>query len=99
MCTRSTIINTVILAKIWYVASVIEFTRSFHKEIDRIIYSFLWRPSEWIARNVLINAIFGGGLGLTHVRVKVKAIRLMQIVQILKDPDTESSVLARFVIR
>jgi hypothetical protein len=63
MCTRVTIINTVFLAKLWYVASVVDFTKSFYEEIDKIVYKFLWRTTEWIAcRNVLINARCHGGL-------------------------------------
>jgi hypothetical protein len=48
MYTRATIINTVFLAKLWDVASVVDFTRTFLKEIDSIIYKFLWRTTEWI---------------------------------------------------
>jgi hypothetical protein len=51
--------------------------------------------TEWIARNILVKASWHGFLGLTHVRAKVKAIRLMQAIQVLKEPDKESSLLAR----
>jgi hypothetical protein len=48
MYTRATIISTVFLAKLWD-ASIVDFTRTFLKEIDSIIYKFLWRTTEWIA--------------------------------------------------
>jgi hypothetical protein len=93
--TRTTIINTVFLAKLWYVAAIVDFTARFLKEVDSIIFKFLWRSTEWIARNVLVNARFHGGLGVTHVRAKIKAMRLMHLVQVLKDPDKRFSILAR----
>jgi hypothetical protein len=34
--TRSTIINTVFLAKLWYVAAVFDFSKAFVKEVDSI---------------------------------------------------------------
>jgi hypothetical protein len=92
---RTTVVNTIILAKLWYVASVLDFTKRFYKEVDRIIFAFLWRSTEWIARNMLVNARCHGGLGVTHAQAKVKAIRLMQVLQVLRDPDKTSSVLAR----
>jgi hypothetical protein len=95
MNTRTTIINTVFLAKLWYVAAVVDFTKNFFKQVDSIIFSFLWRSTEWIARNVIVNPRFRGGLGVTHVKAKVKAMRLMHLVRVLKDPDKVSSVLAR----
>lgn len=92
---RTTIISTVLMAKIWYVASVFGFSKSFYKEVDKIVYKFLWRTTEWLARNVLINSRSNGGLGVVHPQAKVKAIRVMQVIQVLKDPDKASSVLAR----
>lgn len=94
--TRTTIINTVFMAKLWYVAFVFDFTKRFYKEVDKIVFKFLWRSTEWLARNMVINArCHGHDLGVTHAQVKVKAIRLMQTLQVLKDPDKSSSVLAR----
>jgi hypothetical protein len=48
MYTRATIINTVFSRKVMDVASVVDFTTTFLKEIDSIIYKFLWRTTEWI---------------------------------------------------
>jgi hypothetical protein len=93
--TRVTIINSVFLANLWYIASVYDFRKSFYKELDKIIYKFLWRTTEWLARNVLVNSRSSGGLGIVHAQAKVKAIRLMQAISVLKDPDKASSVLAR----
>jgi hypothetical protein len=44
--TRTTIINTVLLANLWYVASVFDFSKGFYKELDKIVYKFLWRTTE-----------------------------------------------------
>jgi hypothetical protein len=69
--------------------------KNFFKEVDSMIFKFLWRSTEWIARNVSVNARFHGGLGVTHVKAKVKAMRLMHLIRVLKEPDKVSSVLAR----
>lgn len=71
-----------------------DFTKSFYKQDDKIIFAFSWRTTEWLARNVLINARCNGGLGVTHAQAKVKAIRTMQVLQVLRDPGKASSVLA-----
>jgi hypothetical protein len=82
------------MAKLWYVASVSDFTKRFYKKVDKIIFKFLCRPTEWLARNVVINVRCHGGLGVTHAQANVKAIRLMQTLQVLEDPDKSSSLLA-----
>jgi hypothetical protein len=76
-------------------ATVMDFAEGFYKHVDKSIHHFLWRSTEWITRNVLFNARCHGGLGLTHVQSKVKAMRLIQIIQFLKDPDKEAALLAR----
>jgi hypothetical protein len=83
------------LSKLWYIAAVCDFSKVFLKEVDSIVFKFLWRTTEWIARNVLVNSRPQGGLGIVHVKAKLKALRLMHLAQVLKDPDKVSSVLAR----
>jgi hypothetical protein len=44
------------LVKLWYVGTVISFSLTFLKFVNKITFAFLWKTTEWIARRVLYRS-------------------------------------------
>ena len=104
-------LNTLVLAKLWYKASVITMTnhnenpigaqdyRPLLDEINSLIYNYIWQNSgsEPVAREVLSLPVNTGGLGVINVARQALALRTKQITQALKDEPNPlpSQVFAR----
>ena len=61
-------------------------SEEFFKELDSIIYSFIWngKPDK-IKRSVLVNDIRSGGMKLTHLRSFSKSLKIFWIKKVLDD--------------
>jgi hypothetical protein len=77
---KATIINTLALSPILYLASVIHVPDNVIKEVKQCIVNFLWDGgSTKIAYDVTCQQIQYGGLKLTDFEDKVKSLKLMWI--------------------
>ena len=65
-----------LLPKMFYVFSVLPTPEVFIKQLNTIIYSFLWKGPDKIARIAVINDLKYGGLNLTDLETSVKSLRL-----------------------
>lgn len=73
---KITVINTLALPSLIYLASVIHVPRLVYKEVKSLVLNFLWDGgTAKIAYNVLIQGIDHGGLKLTDFECKVKALK------------------------
>ena len=74
---KITIINSLALSPLIYVAGVINTPKRVIDEVDNIITRFFWN-SEWpkIAKNVIIQPICDGGLKFPDFESKVNALKL-----------------------
>ena len=57
---------------------------SYVEGINKLIYSFLWNSRDRIKRNVLINPIEYGGIGIVDVETKLKALKACWVSRIIK---------------
>lgn len=66
--TRSTICNTFLVARIWYVLQVLAMSRTSAQKFHRILASFVWNSTwERTSRLNLFHSLKAGGLGLAHL--------------------------------
>jgi hypothetical protein len=73
------VINTILLAKVWYGARVLGIPNTTIKKINRQIFRFLWSNKvELIKRNYLIREC-KGGIGLIDLKSKCEALRIEKI--------------------
>ena len=71
------IVNCVALAGLVYVGSIFDPPRDILKEINRVIFSFLWsNKNELVSRCTLYQPVAKGGLGLTNIASKCLALKL-----------------------
>ena len=74
--TQVTIIKSLLLPKMLYVFSVLTTPGEFIKQLNTIIYNFLWKGTDKIARKAAVNDLKYGGLNLIDLETYVKSSRL-----------------------
>ncbi len=93
------ILNTVALAGFIYVGSIFEPSKEILKEINRLIFSFLWsNKNELVSRSTVYQPV-DKGLGLTNIALKSQAIRLNCLRKLVDQTNLNKSVfLPRYYI-
>ena len=72
---RAIMINTVILAKVWYTAHTYPLPNKFSKLINKEIFHYLWHSKyNPIKREVLHQSRLNGGLEVKNVLLKAQSI-------------------------
>ena len=83
---KKTVINQVLLSKIWYFAYVDTPPKNFIQEIKKDIYNFLWGYKKIrINRVTTTMPINEGGLGIIDIECQCKAIKCAIISKLLTD--------------
>ena len=57
------------------------------KEANRIIFKFLWKGQDRVARKAMINNFENGGLNVLDFETMVKALRLAWLSRLYIDED------------
>lgn len=82
---KCTVINSLALSKLIYVASILEIPdEDYIKRINKLIYNFIWNKTDRIKRNTLIGHVKEGGLGITDVDSKIKALKASLVLKLKK---------------
>ena len=90
---RKTIMNQVLLSKIWYLAYVQKPPKAIIQEIERNIYNFLWNYKKIRINKVTIQMpIKEGGLEIIHVATQFKAIKCHILAKFLRDRQTKKTL-------
>lgn len=74
------VINTILLSKLWYGGRILAIKKQTIKELNTLIFQFLWsKKRELIRRNYLIRDIKNGGIQMIDIESKCLALRLERI--------------------
>ena len=65
------VIKSFLLSKMTYVFSNLPTPQEFIKQLNTIIYNFLWNGPDKIARLAVVNDIKFGGLRLTDIETSI----------------------------
>ena len=82
---KVTIIKTLLLPKVLYVSTILPPPSEFLKAFQTIIYNFLWKGPDKIARTATINDYEYGGLKLTDLTTSIMSLRITWIGRFLSD--------------
>ena len=82
---KATIIKCLLLPKMMYVFSVLPTTDDFIKQLNTIIYNFLLKGPDKIARVAARNEEKCGGLNLKDVGIQIQSLRLARISRLFND--------------
>jgi len=78
---KVSIIKSLLLPKLVYIFSILPPPSDFISQIQTIIYKFLWKGPDKIARRAAINSSDNGGLNITDM-TPIKSLRLAWISKI-----------------
>ena len=73
---KVTIIKSLLLPKVLYISSILPSPLEFIKALQSIIYNFLWKGPDKIARTAVINDVEFGGLKVTDFTTSIMSLRL-----------------------
>ena len=81
---KAVVANSVILTKLWYVGKIISMPRSRLDEINQKVVNFVWgEHTKKLAQETLFLRPSEGGVGLTNIELKLRAFRIMHIIDFL----------------
>ena len=68
-----------------YVSAILETPEEIIKQVERMVYKFLWKGPDKVTRLSVINSLKNGGLNLTDRETQIKAMRLSWISRVLDE--------------
>ena len=96
---KCSVINSLALAKLIYTASILESPDGeFIKKINRLVLNFIWNKTDRIKRNTIIGHIKDGGLGVTDVEAKIKALKATWVFRLKESNHCIKSYVNSFCI-
>ena len=81
------------------VFSVLTTPGEFIKQLNRIIYKFLWRGTDKIARLAAINDLEYGGLNLIDLETYVKSSRLAWLGRIFAEGSSQWKAYINYLLK
>jgi hypothetical protein len=84
---KAVLINTLLLANLWYIGTIIIPSKNFLVWLRGVIFSIVWKKNEKIARDTLFLNPKEGGIGLINPEIKLKALWLKHIHRIIVNPE------------
>ena len=87
MLGHAQIINSLRLSKLIYIASMFPVPEEVIKEANTIIFKFLWKGQNRVARKAMINNFENGGLNILDFETMVKSLRLAWLRRFYIDED------------
>ena len=69
------------------------------KEANRIMFKFLWKGQDRVARKAMINNFENGGLNVLDFETMVKSLRLAWLRKLYTDEDAGWKRYLRFLIK
>ena len=76
------IVKTFIIPKFFSKAALISVSNDLIKEINKLIYGFIWKGNDQIKRSALINNIDNGGLKMLDIESMISAQRVVALKKI-----------------
>jgi len=87
---RITVVKSLILSKVIYLAQVMECPDEYVKKINKVIFNFIWMGKrDKIKRNSMIMCREEGGLNMTNFRLQDKALKAKMLQRILSNQPIE----------
>ena len=64
---------------------ILETPQEITKQMERMLYKFLWKGPDKVTRLSVISSLKNGGLNLTDLETQIKALRLSWIPHVLDE--------------
>ena len=94
------IVKTFIIPKFMSKAALISVSDDLIKEINKLVYGFIWKGNYKIKRSALINEIDNGGLKMLDIESMISAQRVMALKKYFSDGNSSrKTILDEFVLQ
>ena len=91
------IIKLLLLSQLIYLATCYKIPNKHIKELNKIIFSFLWNSKkEKVKRVVVMNPVSQGGLGMIDIDSRMRSLRLSWLPNILNDSEKPWKYICKF---
>ena len=84
---KVTIIKSLIIPKFVYVASLLPTPKEVIKQLNQLLFKFLWKGVDKVTRLSAINEYENGGLKMIDFETMVKSLRLAWLKRIFREND------------
>ena len=79
------IIKSFAIPKILYRLSLVSANKTFIKEINQVLFNFVWKGKDKVKRLALINSVENGGLNMPHIESLIDTQRIVCIKKYMDD--------------
>ena len=94
---RIQIVKTFVIPKFMYKASLTSVSEDLIKDVNKLLYGFIWKGNDKIKRTSLINDIENGGLKMLDIQSMISSQRVIALKRFIEDYDSPwKSVLETF---
>ena len=82
---RIQIVKTFAIPKFMYKASLISISDDLIKDVNKLLYGFIWRGNDKIKRTALINNIENGGLKMLDIQSMILSQRIITLKRYIEE--------------
>ena len=82
---KVTLIKSLIIPKIVYTSSLLPTPEHIVKDLNHILYTFLWKGKDKVTRASTINIYEEGGIKMVDIESLIKSLRLSGLKRIFSD--------------
>ena len=90
---RIQIVKTFIIPIFLYRASMVCCDQEFVKEVNKIIFDFIWKGKDKVKRSVLVGDIEDGGLKAPHLNSMIETQRIMCCKKLVSDEPSSWKII------
>ena len=98
MHSKVDLINIIFCSKLWYIGSCTLFDTDFESKLNKLLYGFMWKTTEWVSRKTIIRPVLEGGLAVYDIQSRLAALRVKHICRLISGPPARWHTLAAYWI-
>ena len=94
-----TVIKSLVLLKLVYISSLLPTPQTIIKEVNQLIFNFLWKGKDKVTRLSTINTYEEGGLKMTDLDSMIKAFRLTWLKRVFSSNKGTWKSYLRYILK
>ena len=94
-----TVIKSLVLPKLVYISSLLPTPQTIIKEVNKLIFNFLWKSKDKVTRLSTINTYKEGGLKMMDLDSMIKALRLIWLKRVFSSNKGAWKTNLRYILK